>query len=179
MLIQFTGETMSKTIPDSDVLKVRDAMKTDKNYYLQSRLLWEENMMIIYLLKRDDYFTDDWIFIIGNITNRKKAVKHVSTHCHFLNIPLGKLLVVKSETMMNWKHSVSQIYQKNSVVHKVNSLDMKNIYCKGESPVLALIKQNHSKKNVTVESNYNDSPFYYLIAANERHKINNKYLNEF
>ena len=38
---------MSKTIPNSDVLATRDAMKADKICYLQSRLLWEKNIIII------------------------------------------------------------------------------------------------------------------------------------
>ena len=56
---------------------------------------------------------------------------------------------------------------------------MKNIYCKGESAVLALIQRNHSQKYVYFESNDTDSLFYCLIAANERDKINNKYLMSF
>ena len=38
---------MSKTIPNSDVLATRDAMKADKICYLQSRLLRERNIIII------------------------------------------------------------------------------------------------------------------------------------
>ena len=94
---------MIKIIPDSDVLEMRDAMKTDKTYYLQSRLLCEENMI------GDDYTTDDWIFIICNRNNRIKVAKYVIAHCHFLNI----LIDVKSKVVMNWKHSISQIYKKN------------------------------------------------------------------
>ena len=56
---------------------------------------------------------------------------------------------------------------------------MKNVNCKGENVTLAWITRNHSKKNVTVESNDTDPLFYCLTAANERDKINNKYLDEF
>ena len=97
---------MIKIIPDSDVLEMRDAMKTDKTYYLQSRLLCEENMI------SDDYTTDDWIFIICNRNNRIKVAKYVIAHCHFSNILIGKLVDVKSKAVMNWKHSISQIYKK-------------------------------------------------------------------
>ena len=76
----------------------------------------------------DDYFTEDWTFIICNRTNRNKAVKYVGTHCHFMNISLGKLLVVKSKTVMTWKHSVPQIYKKTNFVHYKNALDMEKVY---------------------------------------------------
>ena len=46
-LLEIWWKTMSKTIPNSDVLATRDAMKADKICLLQSRLLWERNIIII------------------------------------------------------------------------------------------------------------------------------------
>ena len=56
---------------------------------------------------------------------------------------------------------------------------MKNIYCKGESAVLALIKRNHSKNTSLLSLMILIHSFYCLIAANERDKMNNKYLMSF
>ena len=149
-------------------------MKKDKMDYLQSRLLGEENII------SDDYITDDWNAIICDRANRNKVEKYAGANCHLMNNLPGKLLVTNSEAVMNGEHSVPLIYKnKNNSVEKVNALDMENTYCEGERAAVAFIKQNQLKDNVIVVSNDTDSLFYYLIAANKKDRVENKFLNQF